>query len=259
MAEGQFQLRIAGCTDTGVRRQQNEDHIGFHQDLGIAVLADGMGGHQCGEVASHMAVESVLRKLKTIAERQSLRPITSSQLSEIVSNTISQSNTMIFEASEALEDQRGMGTTLVAVLVHGTELCVGHVGDSRLYLLRNQELKRITKDHSLVQDLVDKGFYTEAEARKANVGHIVTRALGTKDSVEVDTLHANLEEGDVLLMCSDGLSDMVEDWHIEEVLSDGCDELESKAQELVDLANQNGGRDNISVILIQVGRAADKD
>lgn len=256
MAEGQVQLRIAGCTDTGVRRQHNEDHIGYNQELGIAVLADGMGGHQAGEIASHMAVESILRKLKIIAERQSARPITSSQLREIVSHTISQSNAMIYKASTALEDRRGMGTTLVATIFNGAEICVGHVGDSRLYLFRNQQLKKVTRDHSLVQDLIDKGFYTEEEARLASVGHIVTRALGTNEVVEVDTLQHDVQHGDLLLLCSDGLSDMVADWQIEETLCSRGKELETMAQELVNLANRNGGRDNISVILIQVN--ADK-
>ncbi|MCI5105264.1 MAG: Stp1/IreP family PP2C-type Ser/Thr phosphatase [Pseudomonadales bacterium] len=254
MPEDQIQLRIAGCTDTGIRRQHNEDHIGYNQDLGIAVLADGMGGHQSGEIASHMAVESVLESLKSMANGDASGAITSSQLLEFVSNTISDSNSLIFNAAEQLEQHRGMGTTLVATMIQGGRLYAGHVGDSRLYLYRNQSLSRVTKDHSLVQDLVDRGFYTEEEARVASVGHIVTRALGTKPEVEVDTLEKDLEPGDVLLLCSDGLSDMVADWHIEEMLREGEGELEQTAQRLVDQSNRNGGKDNISVILIQVSR-----
>ena len=162
---------------------------------------------------------------------------------------------MIFQASEALEEHRGMGTTLVATIIKGDRLYAGHVGDSRLYLFRNQELSRITKDHSLVQDLVDRGFYTEEEARTASVGHIVTRALGTKAEVEVDTIECDLHSGDILLLCSDGLTDMVADWHIEEMLRDHCGQLEQTAQQLVDQSNRNGGKDNISVILIQVTQA----
>ena len=257
MSEEQIQLRIAGCTDTGMRRQQNEDHIGYNQELGIAVLADGMGGHQSGEIAAHMAVETVLDRLKLLAKRQTTRPITSSQLLEYVSNTISYSNDLIFQASEALEQHRGMGTTVVAVMTLGATLVAGHVGDSRLYLLRNQELRRITKDHSLVQDLVDKGFYTEEEARAASVGHIVTRALGTKESVEVDTVEVPLENEDVLLLCSDGLTDMVADWQIEDMLQESSDQaLEQAAQALVDEANKNGGKDNISVVLLKVVRGS---
>lgn len=252
MSEEMVKVRIAGLTDTGMKRQHNEDHIGFDQELGIAVLADGMGGHQSGEIASHMAVESVMEHLQSMADPESSRPITGSQLLEYVSNTISYSNSMIFQAAEALEQHKGMGTTLVAVLIREGYIYAGHVGDSRLYVFRDDSLKRITKDHSLVQDLVDRGFYTEEEARQASVGHIVTRALGTKEQVEVDTVQEELQDGDVFLLCSDGLSDMVEDWKIQETLRESRQDLEAAVNSLVTLANSNGGKDNISVILLQV-------
>ena len=245
-------MRIAGCTDTGLQGNHNEDHIGFNQQLGIAVLADGMGGHQVGEIAAHMAVESVLKHLQDLADRQSIRAVTGSQLLEFVSNTISYSNNMIYQASEAQDEHKGMGTTLVAAIVNGSQIYAGHVGDSRLYLFRDRTIKRITKDHSLVQDLVDRGFYTEEEARVASVGHIVTRALGTKAEVEVDTVQHELQHNDLLLLCSDGLSDMVADWLIEETLKERGEDLEATASKLVELANRNGGKDNISVILMQV-------
>jgi protein phosphatase len=261
MSEGSTKLRIAGCTDTGVRRQHNEDHIGYCQELGIAVLADGMGGHQSGEIAAHMAVESVVEKLKNIASSQNAGAITSSQLLHFVSNTISHSNSMIFQAAEALEKHKGMGTTLVAAIIHGSRLYAGHVGDSRLYLYRDQQLSRLTRDHSLVQDLIDRGFYTEEEARTANVSHIVTRALGTKAEVEIDTVEHSLRTGDLLLLCSDGLSDMVADWRIEEILRERLEQekLEQIAQRLVDQSNRNGGKDNISVILVQVAEIAEDE
>ncbi|MDD9897120.1 MAG: Stp1/IreP family PP2C-type Ser/Thr phosphatase [Gammaproteobacteria bacterium] len=252
MSEEIFKVIIAGCTDTGLRRNHNEDHIGFNQDLGIAVLADGMGGHQAGEIASHMAVESVLENLQSVADGENSRSITGSQLLEYVSNTISYSNSKIFQAAEALDEHKGMGTTLVAAIVQGSQIYAGHVGDSRLYLFRDTSLKRITKDHSLVQDLVDRGFYTEEEARMTSVGHIVTRALGTKAEVEVDTIQHDLADGDLLLLCSDGLSDMVADWLIEETLRERGAELAKTASKLIELANRNGGKDNISVILVQV-------
>ena len=252
MSGATAKVRIAGCTDTGMRRQINEDHIGFDQNLGIAVLADGMGGHQSGEIASHMAVEFVMENLQELMDGESAGAITGSQLLEKVSNTISYSNTKIFSAAAKLEQHKGMGTTVVAAIVQGKQLYVGHVGDSRLYLFRSRDLQRITRDHSLVQDLIDRGFYTEEEARQANVGHIVTRALGTKEEVEVDTEQHDLEEGDIFLLCSDGLSDMVDDWKIEEMLREGKEELQTIAQALVDTANRNGGKDNISVILMQI-------
>jgi protein phosphatase len=235
-----------------LRREHNEDHIQFDQELGIAVLADGMGGHQAGEIAAHMAVDAVMGKLQSLFQGETTKALSSSQLSEFVSNTISHSNNLIYQASEALEERKGMGTTLVTAVIRGSKMIAGHVGDSRLYLFRNRALSRITRDHSLVQDLVDKGFYTEEEAKIASVGHIVTRALGTRAEVEVDTVQQDLEPNDLLLLCSDGLSDMVPDWRIEEVLVERRTSLEATAKHLVELANLSGGKDNISVILMQV-------
>ena len=252
MSEEILHVKIAGFTDIGLRRNHNEDHIGFNQQIGIAVLADGMGGHQAGEVAAHMAVGSVLEKLQKLSETESLAPITSSKLLEFISNTISHSNTIIFNAAKSIDEHKGMGTTLVAAVIKDSRIYAGHVGDSRLYLFRDRALSRITRDHSLAQDLIDKGFYTEEEAKTASVGHIVTRALGTKAEVEVDTIEHDALPNDVFLLCSDGLSDMVADWLIEETLADHRTDLNGAAKKLILLANRNGGKDNISVILMQV-------
>jgi protein phosphatase len=214
-----------------------------------------MGGHQSGEIASQMAVESVLEKLQSICEPKPTKSKTGSQLLDYVSNTISYSNSMIYQAAETVEEQRGMGTTLVAVMIQDSQIYAGHVGDSRLYLYRADSLRRITKDHSLVQDLIDRGFYTEEEARSANVGHIVTRALGTKAQVEVDTLQHDLKASDVFLLCSDGLSDMVAGWQIQEILKEQSSNLERAAKTLISKANRNGGKDNISVILMRISQA----
>lgn len=245
-------LEIAGFTDTGMNRDHNEDCIGFDLHTGIAVLADGMGGHQAGEVASKMAVEHVLAQLKYLLTKQSNGSITGSQMRRLVSNTISRSNRKIYAASGANSSQNGMGTTVVAAVVRDSKIYAGHVGDSRLYLFRNETLKRITKDHSLIQDLVDKGFYTEEEAKFAPINHVVTRALGTSAEVEVDVLQQQAEQNDVFLLCSDGLSDMIPDRAIEQVLAGQTSNLEEKARGLVNLANLYGGKDNISVILIKV-------
>jgi PPM family protein phosphatase len=251
MPDTQTLLRIAGLTDRGMRREYNQDHIGFDQELGIAVLADGMGGHKAGEVAAHMAVKFVLEKLRKLALQETSVAITGSQLLEFVSNTISSSNSEIFRAQEAEEAYKGMGTTIVVTMVLGSKAYFGHVGDSRLYLYRNRTVKRLTKDHSLVQDLIDRGFYTEREARTANVGHVVTRAMGTRSDVEVDTAEETLEPYDLLMLCSDGLTDMISDWQIAETIDENILDLEMAAQKLIALANQNGGKDNISVILLQ--------
>ena len=251
MADDRTQLRITGLSDTGTQRSVNEDHIGSDQSLGIAVLADGMGGHKAGGTASRMAVDFVLENLQKLIIQQTSGPITSSQLLAMVSHTISDSNRKIYQASTAKEDCKGMGTTVVAVVVKGSHLYVGHVGDSRAYLFRNNILSRITRDHSLIQELIDKGFYTEYEARDATVSHVVTRALGTRADVRVDTARHQLENGDLVLLCSDGLTDMVSDSLIETVLKDSAD-VELTAKTLVESANEHGGKDNISVILVQV-------
>jgi protein phosphatase len=251
MRQAQTQLRIAGCTDTGIRREYNQDHIDFDQELGIAVLADGMGGHKAGEVAAHMAVKFVLEKLQKLVLQETSVSITGSQLLEFVSNTISSSNAEIFRAQEEEEAYMGMGTTIVATLVVGSQIYVGHVGDSRLYLYRDRTVKRLTKDHSLVQDLIDRGFYTEREARGANVGHVVTRAMGTKLDVDVDTAEVALLPYDLLMLCSDGLTDMVSDWQIAETIDENIADLDLAAKKLIGLANHYGGKDNISVILMQ--------
>lgn len=245
-------IEMTGFTDTGLNRDHNEDYIGFDKNSGIAVLADGMGGHQAGEIASRMAVEEVLDQLKSVVNTQSGRSVTSSQMLSFVSNTISNSNRKIFEASEANSTHSGMGTTVVAAIIKGARLYAGHVGDSRLYLLRNRRLKRITKDHSLVQDLIDKGFYTEIEAQNASINHVVTRALGTSEEVEVDILQQSAQPGDVFLLCSDGLSDMISDAMMQQVLARPSADLDVKARRLVGLANHFGGKDNISVILMKV-------
>ena len=251
MPETQTLLKISGLTDRGLRREYNQDHIGFDQERGIAVLADGMGGHKAGEVAAHMAVKFVLEQLQKLVLQETSVSITGSQLLEFVSNTISSSNTEIFRAQEAEEAYKGMGTTIVVSMVVGSKVYFGHVGDSRLYLYRNRTVKRLTKDHSLVQDLIDRGFYTEREARSANVGHVVTRAMGTRSDVDVDTAEETLQPYDLLLLCSDGLTDMVSDWQIAETIDENILDLELAAKKLIALANQYGGKDNISVILLQ--------
>jgi len=251
-------IKIAGLTDAGLSRDHNEDFIGFDENIGVAVLADGMGGHQAGEVASQMAVESVLTRMRKLSRSQHCQSLSDRQLLNFVTKTIRFSNKLIYEESERSVERNGMGTTLVAATVLGSRFYAGHVGDSRIYLYRNQRLRRITKDHSLIQDLIDKGFYTEEEARNANVGHIVTRALGATDNVKVDTIRFTLKRNDLLLICSDGLTDMLTNDMIENTLAKNAANLNLTAQKLVDQANEMGGKDNISVILMQAAEIQER-
>ncbi len=211
-----------------------------------------MGGHQAGEVAAEMAVSFLMKMLKRLAVQQSTGSITGSHLLNSVSNTISDSNTEIFRAAESHSDRKGMGTTVVTTLFTGPHLYIGHAGDSRLYLYRDRVIRKITKDHSLVQDLIDRGFYTEREAKNANISNVVTRALGIREKVEADAVRISLEDDDRILVCSDGLTDMVSDWQIAETIDESQNDLDLAASRLVDLANKHGGKDNISVILMKV-------
>ncbi|MEX2132276.1 MAG: Stp1/IreP family PP2C-type Ser/Thr phosphatase [Pseudohongiellaceae bacterium] len=245
-------LEIAGYSDPGLAREHNEDCIGFDSSRGIAILADGMGGHQAGEVASRMAVDDLLYSLSEQMRADSRSFSAPAQMFELVCSTIAVSNRRIYEAAEANSGQTGMGTTIIAAVLQGKYLYAGHVGDSRLYLFREGKLRRITRDHSLIQDLIDKGFYTEDEARGAAISHVVTRALGTTAEVEVDLIQQATCHEDVFLLCSDGLTDMLDDRQIEEVLLENCSSLESSARNLIKVANFQGGKDNISVILMRV-------
>lgn len=245
-------LDIAGFSDTGLMREHNEDCIGFDTERGIAVLADGMGGHQAGEVASRMAVQDLIESLGELLQDCSEQSVSATNMFNVVCSTIASSNRKIFEASETNTNQSGMGTTVIAAVVQGSYLYAGHVGDSRLYMLRDRLLKRITRDHSLVQDLVDKGFYTEDEARNAAISHVVTRALGTAAEVEVDLVQQETRHDDLFLLCSDGLTDMLPDHQIEGILQEAQPDLDSSARNLINLANLNGGKDNVSVILMRV-------
>ncbi len=240
-------VAIAGRTDPGRRRQLNEDFIGFDQRRRAAVLADGLGGHQSGEIAARMAVESVLDGLRELDAGRTGE----AALRAAIVRMIADSNAKIHRTAESATDYRGMGSTVVACLVADGCVHVGHVGDSRLYRHRDRELERVTKDHSIVQDMIDRGMYTEAEARAASVSNIVTRALGIRDEVQVDAGSADLAPGDMLLLCSDGLSDMVPDWRIRELLNEGGGDLEGTVGTMVAAANANGGEDNISVILMR--------
>lgn len=251
-------ITIAGRTDTGRVREHNEDSIGQDPELGLLVLADGMGGLKAGEVASAMAVEVVTRELVDVL--RSLDPGQSDDdtgyalESLAVGRAVVRANETIFQVAQSQPQCAGMGTTLVVLLFYDDRLTVAHVGDSRMYRLRDGEFEQITLDHSLVQELVNRGFYTPEEAREATHKNIVTRALGIGEDVEYDLLEEVALPGDTFLLCSDGLNDMVDDPTIRAILLENQDNLDAAADRLVGAANDNGGRDNVSVLLARVDR-----
>lgn len=246
-------IEIFGLTDVGLVRNHNEDSIGNNHDLGLIVLADGMGGHRGGEVASAITVSTVLETLT--ASLKSIRPGDSDEYNGqnlhcmAVHDAIEAANTRVFNASKENDHYRGMGTTVVVVLFHNNRFVVAHVGDSRLYRYRNGELEQITHDHSLMQELVDRGFYSQQQAEQSLNRNLVTRAIGIEESVAIDVAEDAVETGDIFLLCSDGVTDMVDDDTIKNTITNNAEDLEEIATELIRLSNEAGGKDNISVVL----------
>jgi PPM family protein phosphatase len=249
-------LRCVGATDTGRVREHNEDTIGTDPDVGLVVLADGMGGYKSGEVASGIAVRTLLGLIKESVELQDLT-VTDlgtglSRPGILLRDAIHRANKIIYQTARTQPNCEGMGTTVVAGLFFDDKLTIAHVGDSRMYRLRDNRLEQVTQDHSLMQELVSRGFYTPEEAARAAAKNFVTRALGVEPTVEVEITEIPVVKDDLFLLCSDGLSDMVEDDDIQLTISTFGANLETLAKQLVLLSNENGGRDNISVVLARV-------
>lgn len=246
-------LEIVGVTDVGRKRSHNEDAIGSDPEHGLAVLADGMGGYQAGEMASSIAVNTILgevrAKLKDISPVEVDDDTGFSRGTLLFKAAIEKANRVIHTAAKSKPECEGMGTTVVAVGFFDDQLSVAHVGDSRLYRLREGHLEQVTSDHSLLQELIDKGFYTPEEARKSLNKNLVTRAIGVEDTVAPDFQEELVKPGDIYLLCSDGLSDQVDDNEIAAILKSRGSDLEDAGRVLVGKANEYGGRDNISVIL----------
>lgn len=234
-------------TDTGQVRGNNEDAVAIDEDHHIAVLADGMGGYNAGEVAAEMATTFVVTELgRWIAEGGAAA--SGRELRQAMEICTSNANRSIFNAANTHPPYAGMGTTLVVGVFQNSQALIGHVGDSRCYRLRNGALVQLTRDHSLLQEQIDAGLLTPEQAQFATHRNLVTRALGVEDSVLLEVSEYKAEENDLFLMCSDGLTDMVSDEHIAALLIT-ADTLTDKCHALVDAANGCGGRDNISVIL----------
>ena len=249
-------IDFAEITDTGRVREHNEDSIGSLADIGLMVVADGMGGYNAGEVASGIAVQ-IVTELATIGagreEGDEIDPHSGLMRQSIVlRDAVYRANKIIFQTAQSQTHCEGMGTTIVACMFCDNKVSIAHVGDSRAYRMRDSQLEQITLDHSLLQELVDRGFYSEEEAQRSTNRNYVTRALGVEPTVEVEVNEHEVLPGDVYLLCSDGLPDMVEDDDIHLTISTFNASLEVVGQQLVDLANDHGGRDNISVMLAQV-------
>lgn len=250
-----FTVHITGQTDVGRAREHNEDAIAWNAEQGLALLADGMGGHKAGEVASHMILEQLNNiLLPVLGKPLRLRPNKGvSKHATLVRRAVNKANAAVFEASTLDPDRKGMGATLVLVLFYDDKVVVAHVGDSRVYRLRGRDLAPVTADHSLVRELLNKGVISAEEAEDNPYSHVITQAIGTRPKVAAEVQEFDAQPGDVYLLCSDGLTDLVSDAAIGETLVAVAGNWERAAQRLIDLANNNGGRDNISVVLAALG------
>jgi serine/threonine protein phosphatase PrpC len=251
-------VRIAsgGLTDVGRVRTNNEDCFQIVKPLELYVLSDGMGGEAHGEVASAMAVETVVRHCLE-AEANPAAPFFGqpqrnwSDRTKRLSSAVYLANREIFESAKQNTERRGMGATLTAAWIDGSKLSIAHVGDSRAYLLRGGALQQLTNDHSLVAEQVRKGILTPAEAEQSEMQSVLTRALGSQAQVEIDAEELGLFKGDLVLLCSDGLTRMVTEPEIAGTLQAETDPARAAAK-LVALANENGGADNVTVLVIRL-------
>ena len=242
-------FEYAALTDPGLVRDNNEDTVALDAENHLVVLADGMGGYNAGEVASAMATTFIKEELgRWLVEGG--HEANARELKRAMEICIDNANRSIFNAANAHAGYAGMGTTLVMGVFMDGRAMIGHVGDSRCYRLRRGEFVQITRDHSLLQEQIDAGLISLEQAQYATHKNLVTRALGVEDSVQLEVNEFRVEDGDLFLFCSDGLSDMVRDERMATLLVT-AGTLEEKCHALVDAANDSGGRDNISVILTQ--------
>ena len=237
----------AGRSDVGMIRSGNEDswHLDVTKERGLFIVADGMGGHAAGEVASEMAVQIVKREL------QELRELHGEAVREKVAESIRMANRAIYDRTIAESDKQGMGTTVSLIMLAGARYLIGQVGDSRVYMLRDGALRQLTKDHSYVQEQVDAGLLTPEQARYHPYSNVITRCVGAGEEVEPDTFTGEVRKGDVYLVASDGLTGMVDDRRLQQLLLS-----RASAGRVVDAliaeANYRGGLDNITAIVVQV-------
>jgi serine/threonine protein phosphatase PrpC len=250
-----MKIRYAAKTDVGMKRTHNEDYFSLIEDEQLFIVADGMGGHAMGEVASKMAADTLGEFYQRTKDEDATWPYKMDRQLSYVENRlvcgIKLANWRIYEAATKDPRCKGMGTTLVSCLVNGDKVYFAHVGDSRGYRIRGDQIKQMTRDHSLLEDYKEaKPDMSEDEQRNFPHKNVITRALGMRDTVQVDIKHDQIEDGDTFLLCCDGLSGMIEDKKMVELVKGSAGDLEKAVATLVDQANRNGGVDNITVILL---------
>lgn len=254
MLNNGLKISIHGMSDVGMSRDHNEDSISWDNELNLVMLADGMGGHNAGEVASEMAVTAIRDALLDVLTPEMIETKVI-KCPDAVRESVVYANEEIYDQAQSRPDCAGMGTTVVLTLFHENHVTYANVGDSRIYRVRNNELTQITQDHSLVQEMVDNGYLSEEEAMISTSRNLITRALGISPDVEVDVKTDELEQDDIYLLCSDGLTDLVSDNDILSAMLECAPDMDACLKKLVGMANGNGGSDNISVILVTLHEA----
>ncbi|SDK43091.1 Stp1/IreP family PP2C-type Ser/Thr phosphatase [Natronincola ferrireducens] len=243
-------MKAAAITDVGKVREINEDNYCIYEnDIGLYMVADGMGGHKGGEVASSIAIHRIKDHITKHIEEE-LAELEGPAIEGLIFEAFNRANREVYNKAKEDLNCEGMGTTVTMALIANNKLYIGHVGDSRGYLLRNNTLEQITQDHSLVAELVRNGSITEREAMKHPQKNIITRSLGTDENIKVDIFSVEFHEGDILILCTDGLTNFVDRYELEKILleTDDCVEV---CNTLVSLANQRGGYDNITVVIVK--------
>lgn len=251
---GTVKLEMTCGTDTGQVRSRNEDHVQIVPHMGLAILADGMGGHRAGDVASQIAVDTISeqwgRKYRDRGDPSGA--ITGSRRSDELLSAVSAANEQIYTLSKNNPEFQGMGATVIAVHFNRDGLCAVHLGDSRMYRYRRGSLHQVTTDHTHAQESVRLGLVSAEDAKGGYGWNLLLKALGVDSAIEPDIIASPVEEGDIYLLCSDGLTDAINDPDIRTRIALGEDGLPNIVDELIDLANQHGGPDNISIVLIKV-------
>ena len=241
-------MNIIGKTDIGAVRARNEDALDYgvlSDGTSWAIVCDGMGGVHGGKIASTAAIEMISDKIK-----KCYNPLMKmSSVENLLLSSITTANVNVFDRGVYDKNLKGMGTTVVAAIVKDNEACIAHVGDSRAYIIHDNTIKQITRDHSLVQEMLDKGQLTKQEYNNNPIKNIITRAMGVDEDVDIDFDYTPINKGDALVLCTDGLSGLVSDERILEIYQNN--EFESLAQKYIDEANDNGGNDNVTVVIME--------
>lgn len=255
-----MRLICAGLTDVGMARDHNEDNFYLAPDEALCIVADGMGGHKSGEIASHMAIEQIVEYYRRTSDSEVpvdvphwpfRRKKPESREERRLIASMSQANHEIYKAATENEDYRGMGTTLVCCFFVEEGVYIAHIGDSRCYRLRDGKINQLTEDHSLANEYIRMGILRPQDVENFPYKNVITRAVGLAETVEVETHFHEHRDGDIFVLCSDGLSDAVKDDDIARIIVEADGDLEAACRELVTTANRNGGPDNCTVVLAQ--------